>query len=85
MVEANAKGKYCIPHQSVIRDASLTTKGRVVFDASPKTTNKKCLNDIMWIGPRVHKDIFDIILKWRRWLYVVSADIEKMYRQINIA
>jgi len=27
----------------------------------------------------------DIILKWRRWQYVVSADIEKMYRQINIA
>jgi len=34
---------------------------------------------------RVQKDISDIILKWRRWQYVTSADIEKMYRQIYIA
>jgi len=27
----------------------------------------------------------DIILKWRRWQYVVSADFEKMNLQINIA
>jgi len=75
MVEALSEGKYYLPHQAVIRDASLTTK----------TTNNKCLNDIMWTGYRVQKYTFDIILKWRRWPYVVSADIEKMYRQINIA
>jgi len=57
----------------------------VVFDASAKTTKNKYLNDIMWIGPRVKKDIFDIILKWCRWQYVVSADIEKMYSQIHTA
>jgi len=39
----------------------------------------------MGIGLRVQKNIFDIILKRRRWQYVVSAGIEKMYRQINIA
>jgi len=38
----------------------------------------------MWVGPRVQKDIFDIIIKWRKWEFVVSADIEKMYRQIKI-
>jgi len=53
MVEVNAEGKYYLPHQAVIRDASLTTKLRVVFYASAKTNNNKCLNDIMWIGPSV--------------------------------
>jgi len=79
MVEANSEGKYYLPHQAVIRDASLTTKLRVVFDASAKTTNNKCLNDIMWIGPRVQKDILHIILKWRK-----LKKISKMC-QINIA
>jgi len=84
MIEVNDEGKYFLPHQAVIRDSSLTTKLRVVFDASAKTTNNKSLNDIMWVGPRVQKDIFDIIIKWRKWEFVVSADIEKMYRQIKI-
>ncbi|KAH8346285.1 hypothetical protein KR059_000107, partial [Drosophila kikkawai] len=39
---------------------------------------------IMWVGPRVQKDIFDIIVKWRKWEFVVLADIVKMYRQIKI-
>lgn len=30
-------GKYYLPHQAVIREGSLTTKLRVVFDASAKT------------------------------------------------
>jgi len=47
MVVANSEGKYYLPDEAVIRDASLTTKLRVVFDASAKTTNN---NDIMWIG-----------------------------------
>jgi len=38
----------------------------------------------MWVGPRVQKEIFDIILNWRKWEYVISAEIEKMYRQIFI-
>ncbi|XP_032569851.1 uncharacterized protein LOC116800206 [Drosophila sechellia] len=84
MIEVSDEGKYFLPHQAVIRDSSLTTKLRVVFDASAKTTNNKSLNDIMWVGPRVQKDIFDIIIKWRKWEFVVSADIEKMYRQIKI-
>ena len=84
LVPANS-GKYYLPHQPVIRETSLTTKLRVVFDASAKTTNGKSLNDIMSTGPKLQKDIYDIILKWRLWKYVVTADVEKMYRQIKVA
>ncbi|XP_053968405.1 uncharacterized protein LOC128869828 [Anastrepha ludens] len=79
----NNCGKYYLPHQAVIREGSLTTKLRVVFDASAKTTNGSSLNDILLIGPRLQKDIFDIITKWRQ--YVLTSDIEKMYRQIKVA
>ena len=39
----------------------------------------------MSTGPKLQKDIYDIILKWRLWKYVVTADVEKMYRQIKVA
>ena len=39
----------------------------------------------MLVGLRLQKDIFDIICKWRNWQYVLSADIEKMYRQVKIS
>ncbi|XP_058982804.1 uncharacterized protein LOC131804242 isoform X2 [Musca domestica] len=83
-VEERKQGKYYMPHQAMIRETSLTTKVRVVFDASSKTSNGKSLNDIMHTGPKLQKDIFDIITKWRTWRFVISADVEKMFRQINI-
>ncbi|XP_050340313.1 uncharacterized protein LOC126766604, partial [Bactrocera neohumeralis] len=83
-VEKMGQGKYYLPHQAVIKKESTTTKLRVVFDASAKTTNGHSLNDVMLIGPRLQKDIVDIIVKWRMWRYVMSADVEKMYRQIKI-
>lgn len=84
LVDEFNSGKYYLPHQAVVRDCSLTTKLRVVFDASAKTSNGKSLNDIMLTGPRLRHDIFDILTKWRLWKFVVTADVEKMYRQIRI-
>ncbi|XP_037932546.1 uncharacterized protein LOC119674592 [Teleopsis dalmanni] len=83
--ENQNEGLYYMPHQAVIREASSTSKLRVVFDASAKTTNGNSLNNIMMIGPRLQKDIFDIIIKWRLWKFVVTPDVENMFRQIKIA
>ena len=65
-------GKYYLPHQAVIRKDSLTIKLRVVFDASAKTTNKRSLNDILKIGPKLQKDILDIVIKWRLWQNITT-------------
>ncbi|XP_058987180.1 uncharacterized protein LOC131806657 [Musca domestica] len=51
-VEPEIRGKYYLPHQAVIRESSITTKVRVVFDASSKTSNGRSLNDILYAGPR---------------------------------
>ncbi|XP_059217641.1 uncharacterized protein LOC131994780 [Stomoxys calcitrans] len=83
-VPMEMKGKYYLPHQAVIREDSRTTKVRVVFDASAKTSNQRSLNDIMHTGPKLQRDIFDIMLKWRLWKYVLTGDVEKMYRQIVV-
>ncbi|KYN43832.1 hypothetical protein ALC56_01701 [Trachymyrmex septentrionalis] len=38
---------FCMPHHTVIKASSNTTKVRVVFDASAKTENSNSLNDIL--------------------------------------
>ncbi|XP_058987780.1 uncharacterized protein LOC131806914 isoform X1 [Musca domestica] len=83
-VDPSKKALYYMPHQAVVRETSLTTKVRVVFDASSTTSNGKSLNDILHVGPRLQKDIFDIVTKWRSWKFVISADVEKMFRQIKV-
>lgn len=84
-VDENQKGKYYLPHQALIRENNITTKLRVVFDSPAKTSNSWSLNAIMCTGPKLQRDIFDIILKWRLWEIVITADVEKMFMQIKIA
>lgn len=55
---------------------------RVVFDASCKSSNNLSLNDVQKTGPVVQDDLLNIIIKFRCHTYVVTADVEKMYRQI---
>nr|XP_044248773.1 uncharacterized protein LOC123002525 [Drosophila takahashii] len=75
---------YFIPHHCVLKPKSSTTKLRVVFDASCKTTSNKSLNDILYAGPTVQSELFAILLRFRTHKYVFTADIEKMYRQVWI-
>lgn len=72
---------HYLPHHCVFKE-STTTKLRVVFNASQKTTNGKSLNDSMAMGASHQRDIFSLFLQFRTYKYAFSADIEKMYRQI---
>jgi len=73
-----------VPHHPVIRDGSSTTRLRVVFNASSITSNGTSLNDHMLTGPKLQTDLAAVILRWRQYRYVYSADIAKMYRQILV-
>lgn len=75
---------YFLPHHVFLKPTSSTTKLRVVFDASAKTSTNKSLNDIMMIGPTVQDNIFNVILRFRTYKYTFSCDIKKMFRQIKI-
>ncbi|GFV87780.1 DUF1758 domain-containing protein [Trichonephila clavipes] len=76
---------YFLPHHGVINDNSSTTKLRVVFDGSFKSTNGNSLNDILLTGKKLQSDIFLTLLKFRFFPNAFSADIAKMYRQILIS
>ena len=75
---------YFIPHHGIFQGTSSHPKFRVVFNASMKALNGQSLNDVLFAGPSLQTNIVDIIIKWRSLRYVYSADIQKMYRQVNM-
>ncbi|XP_073821323.1 uncharacterized protein [Musca autumnalis] len=80
--EINDTPNYYLPHHAVIKPDRLTTKLRVVFNASCPSSNKTSLNDTLFPGPILQQDLVIQILKWRFFKYAFNADITKMYRQI---
>ncbi|XP_055623484.1 uncharacterized protein LOC129766910 [Toxorhynchites rutilus septentrionalis] len=80
---ANEK-QYYLPHHCVVKEASKTTKVRVVFDGSAKTSTGFSLNDALCVGPVVQDDLLNIILRFRTFQVALVGDIAKMYRQILV-
>ncbi|XP_072376467.1 uncharacterized protein [Diabrotica undecimpunctata] len=79
-----SRKSYFLPHHGVLKETSLTTKLRVVYDGSCPTTSGWSLNDLQYTGPKIQNDIFDILIRFRQYTYVVSADVSKMYRQVIV-
>lgn len=82
--EEKSENAVYLPHHAVTREASTTTKVRVVFDGSAKTTNGKSLNDNLLNGPKQQDNLFNILVRFRTHKYGIAADISKMYRQIML-
>lgn len=82
--EWKASPQYYLPHHCVVKETSTTTKLRMVFDASSKTTSGISLNDVLMVGPVIQQDLFSILLRFRGFKYVLVADIAKMYRQVLV-
>jgi hypothetical protein len=73
---------FYMPHHGVVKETSSTTKLRVVFNGSEKSSNGVSLNDILLTGPKVQDELYEIVQRFRLHCIVMSADIAKMYRQI---
>lgn len=70
-----------MPHHAVVVAESTTTKTRLVFDASCKSSNYFSLNDRLLTGPTLQSDSFTIILRWSQFPVALLTDITKMYLQ----
>ncbi|GJQ80495.1 hypothetical protein Trydic_g5788 [Trypoxylus dichotomus] len=75
---------FYLPHHAVVKENSITTRLRVVFDGSAKTSSGVSLNDTLMVGPKLQQDLFDIVCRFRLYAYVITADVAKMYRQVRI-
>ncbi|XP_062541429.1 uncharacterized protein LOC134209459 [Armigeres subalbatus] len=71
-----------LPHYPVFKASSTSTKIRVVFDASCKTTSGFSVNDMQLVGPVAQKDLLSIVMRFRTHQIAIVADCEKMYRQV---
>lgn len=76
--------QYYLPHHGVLKTSSSTTKLRVVFDASAKSNTGKSLNNVLRVGPVIQSSLIDIVLRFRQHQYVLTGDVEKMYRQVLV-
>ncbi|XP_018407562.1 PREDICTED: uncharacterized protein LOC108783489 [Cyphomyrmex costatus] len=87
-VEENASKSpqdiYYIPHHPIIKSGALTSKLRVVFDASALSESGVSLNNKLLVGPQLQDTLCDLLLKFRMHQYVLTADLEMMYRQILV-
>ncbi|XP_043195478.1 uncharacterized protein LOC122366890 [Amphibalanus amphitrite] len=75
---------FYLPHRPVVRESSATTKVRPVFDASAKGPNGVSLNDCLETGPCLLPDLVEVLMRFRRWRFAVSADIRKAFLMIGL-
>ena len=61
----SSKTHYYLPMHGVTKSSSSTTKLRVVFDASAKTTNGLSLNDILLTGPTLYPSLKAILIRFK--------------------
>lgn len=78
--EINTPLNYYIPHHRILKSSSSTSKLRIVFNASARTTADMSLNGSMYKGPKLQPHIQIVLLRLRLWKYVFMADIRQMYR-----
>ncbi|KAF2894124.1 hypothetical protein ILUMI_12049 [Ignelater luminosus] len=75
---------YFIPHHGVSKLGSTSTPLHIVFDCSARSSRGKSLNYILHSGLKLQTDIVTILINFRLFPIAVTADLSKMYFQIEI-
>ena len=74
-------GANYLPHHAVIRQDNVTTKLRIVYDASAKSSGPS-LNECLNSGPNFNQKILYILSRFRVHQITVTADIAKAFLMI---
>ncbi|XP_028410434.1 uncharacterized protein LOC114533050 [Dendronephthya gigantea] len=76
---------HYLPHQAVIRKDAVTTKVRIVYDASSRgIKSKTSLNDCLHVGPSLNPLLYSILLRFRENRVALVADIEKAFLNVEV-
>ncbi|GFQ67374.1 uncharacterized protein TNCT_718081 [Trichonephila clavata] len=81
-IDVPASSSFYLPHHPVPNKNG--DKFRVVFDESAKSSSGISLNDKLMVGPQLQTDLTTLLLRFRMHKIAITADIEKMYRQITL-
>lgn len=75
---------HYLPHRPVIKHDRDTTKVRIVFDASSKSKDELCLNDVLFSGPCLLPHLYDILLRFRIGKIGIVSDIKQAFLQVFV-
>lgn len=75
---------HYLPHRPVVKESSITTRIRPVFDASARERSMPSLNDCIENGPNLIESIPNVMMRFREARFGVIADIAKAFLQISI-
>ena len=75
---------YYLPMHGVVKEASTTTKLRVVFDASARSSSGISLNDQLLPGPNLYPHLSNTVMHFRQHQFAITGDISKMFREIGL-
>ena len=75
---------YYLPMHGVSKEASTSTKLRVEFDASARTTSGVSLNDQFLAGPNLYPHLTSIIIAFRQHKIAMIGNISKMFLEIGL-
>ena len=79
-IESN---KWYLPHFAVIKSDKETTTTRIIFDASAAQDGTS-LNNFIYQGPKLQRDLLNVLLRFRRYQTAIVGDISEMYLQVKI-
>ena len=76
---------FYMPHKPVVKQSAVTTKVRMVFDASAKPHPlANSINDCMFTGPPLQPLLWDTMVRARMSTNLLLSDIEKVFLQISV-
>ena len=81
--KSETKEQWFLPHFPVIRLDKDTTKVRVVFDAAMKHEGKS-LNDAIRPGPKLQREVVDVLTRFRSAPVALTAYISEMFLQVGL-
>ncbi|GFU95960.1 pro-Pol polyprotein [Trichonephila clavipes] len=81
-IDVSASYSFYLPHHPVFNKNG--DKFRVVFDGSAKSSSGTSLNDKLMVGQQLQTDLATLLIRFRTHKIAITADIEKMYRQITL-
>ena len=77
--------EFYLPHKPVVRESAESTKVRIVYDASAKTSDDSLsLNDCLETGPALQNLLWNILVRNRFKPVALSADLKQAFLQIRV-
>lgn len=74
-----------LPHRPVLRETAESTKMRIVYDASAKSSDSEpSLNDCLEIGPPLQNKLWQVLVRGRFHPIALTGDLRQAFLQVRI-